>query len=182
MSLRVAKSMLVMFVAVTLAVVLQELVPPLSIANIKLPCLLSVCVYYAVRREPGYGFVAALWCGVMQDGLDSIPYGVSALSFCLITVLCMVLVKKQMPDNTVSCVLVAVAGGTLIEMLQYGALVWSGHYETLPGSFLILRLLVFVVVTFPVAAIVAGLVRQMDTLSANAGFENDNGTLGWNSH
>jgi rod shape-determining protein MreD len=157
-------------------------VPPVPVANIKLPCLLSVCVYYAVRREPGYGFAAALWCGVMQDGLDSIPYGVSALSFCLITALCIVLVKKQMPDNTVSCVLVAVAGGVLIEVLQYGALMCSGQYAALPGKFLMIRLLIFVAVTIPVTAIVAGLVRLMDTLSANAGLDNDNGTLGWNAN
>jgi len=182
MSLRMMRSMLVMFVAVTLAAVLQELVPPVPMANVKLPCLLGVCTYYAVRREPGYGFGAALWCGVMQDGLDSIPYGVSAFSFCLITALCVVLVKKQMPDNTVSCVLVAVAGGVLIEVLQYTALVWSGHYETLPGSFLVIRLLIFVAVTIPVTAIVAGLVRLMDTISAIVGLENDNGTLGWNAN
>lgn len=182
MSMRLLKSLLVMFVAVTLAAVLQELVPPVPMANVKFPCLLSVCVYYAVRREPGYGFTAALWCGVMQDGLDDIPYGISALSFCLIAILCVILVKKQMPDNTVSCVLVAVGGGVLIEALQYGALLWSGHYEALPRNFLMIRLLVFVAVSIPVAALVAGVVRLMDILSANAGFENDNGTLGWNSN
>ena len=63
MRIRVLKSLLVMFVAVTLAAVLQELVPPVLGAGVKLPFLLSVCVYYAVRREPGYGFAAAVWAG-----------------------------------------------------------------------------------------------------------------------
>ena len=182
MNIRIAKSLLVMFVAVTLAAVLQELLPPVPAGDVKLPFLFAVCVYYAVRREPGYGFTAALWCGVLQDGLDSVPYGVSALSFCLITALCVVLVKKQMSDNTVSCVIVAVAGGVLIEALQYGALVGSGQYTAVSGSFLVVRFLVFVAVTIPVSALVAGLVRLMDTISANVGQENDNETVGWNAN
>ncbi len=182
MKLRIAKSILVMFVAVTFAAVLQELLPPVPTGDVKLPVLFAVCVYYAVRREPGYGFSAALWCGVMQDGLDSIPYGISALSFCLITALCVILVKKQMPDNTISCIIVATAGGVLIEALQYGALVGSGHFMAVPGSFLMVRFLVFIAVTIPVSALVAGLVRLMDTISANVGLENENETLGWNAN
>ena len=182
MKLRIAKSLLVMFVAVTLAAVLQELLPPVPAGDVKLPFLFAVCVYYAVRREPGYGLAAAVWCGVIQDGLDSVPYGVSALSFCLITALCVVLVKKQMPDDMVSCVIVAVVGGVLIEALQYGALVGSGHFMVVPGSFLMVRLLVFIAVSIPVSALVAGLVRVMDSISANVGMENDNETLGWNAN
>jgi len=173
--------MLVMFVAVTLASVLQELVPPVSPFSVKAPWLLAVCVYYAVRREWMWSVAGAVWCGVMQDGLGGIPYGVSLFVFCLIVCVCVFFVRKQMPDNTVTCMIVSVAGGVIVETSQYVMLLVSGEYVALPSIYLLGRVMVFVALCLPVAGVVAGVVRLMDVVSGNAGFENENETFGWNA-
>lgn len=181
MKRRIARSMLVMFVAVTLASVLQELVPPVPPFSVKAPWLLAVCVYYAVRREWVWSVTAAVWCGMMQDGLGGIPYGISLVVFCLIACLCVFFVKKQMPDNTVTCMIVSVAGGIIVESCQYVMLLMSGAYVALPTVYLLGRLLIFIVLCLPVAAVVAGIVRLLDVVSGNVGFENENKTFGWNA-
>lgn len=169
MKQRIARSVLVMFVAVTVASVLQELVPPVSLFSIKVPWLLAVCVYYSVRREWTWAIVAAVWCGVMQDGLGGIPYGVSLFAFCAIACFCVFFVKKQMPDNTITCVIVSVGGGIVVETLQYVMLLVSGQYAALPSAYLLARLLIFVVLCLPVAGVVAGVVRLMDVVSGKFG-------------
>lgn len=182
MKRRLARSILVMFVAVTFASVLQELVPPVPPFSVKIPWLLAVCVYYAIRREWGWSVAAALWSGVMQDGLGGIPYGVSLFVFCLIVCGCVFFVKKQMPDNTVTCMIVSVAAGIIVEVSQYVMLLMSGEYAALPSVYLLGRLLIVAVVCPLVAGVVAGMVRLMDMMSGNVEFENENKTFGWNAY
>ena len=182
MKARLAKSVLVMVVAVVIAAILQELVPAFSAAHVKVPCLLGVAVYYAMCREPGYGVMAAVWCGVLQDGLGNIPYGVSLISFCVISLLCILVLRRQLPENTVSCMIVGMAGGFMTQVLQYAALVWSGQYAVLPFLFLMLRAAAVAAVSGLTAGIVALIVRHMDCVSGNAGFENEGDSFSWNNN
>ena len=177
---RLFSSLLVMFVAVVLAAILQELIPPLTPLHLKVPALLGVCVYYSLCRGAGYGFASAVWCGLVQDGLGNHSFGISLLVFCAVAALCSILLKRQLPNNTVSCMLVAMVGGFLTEALQYAALIGSGQYLSLPFLFVLMRLTGFVVIAGLTAGVVSGFVRFLDYVSANAGIENDGESFGWN--
>jgi len=182
MKARLAKTILAMFVAVVMAAILQELVPAFSAAHVKLPCLLGVAVYYSMCREPVYGVTAAVVCGVLQDGLGNIPYGVSLISFCVTSLLCILVLRRQLPENTVSCMIVGMAGGLLTQVLQYAALVWSGQYAVLPFLFLMLRAAAVAVVSGLTAGVMAVFARHMDCISGNAGLENDGDSFSWNKN
>lgn len=182
MKARMAKSVLVMFVAVVMAAILQELVPAFSSAHVKVPCLFGVAVYYAMCREPVYGVAASVWCGVLQDGLGNIPYGVSLVSFSVIALSCIMVLRRQLSENTVSCMIVGMAGGLLTQVLQYAALAGSGQYAVLPFLFLMLRAAAVAAVSGLTAGVVAVVVRHMDCISGNAGFENEGDSFSWNNN
>ncbi len=181
MKKRAASSMLVMFVAVSIASICQELVPPIRAGNVKAPFLLAVVSYYGMRREVGYAVIAAVWCAVVNDGLGMMPWGVSLLSFGAFTALCRLVFRRQMADSTFPCMIAAVAGGVLTDILQYAALRASGLYDAVPFHFLLLRLAVMAAAAFLVTGVVAGFVRYLDYTSSNAGFENDGDTFSWDS-
>ncbi len=181
MKRRIASSMLVMFVAVSAASICQELVPPIPAGNVKAPFLIGVLAYYAMRREIGYAVAASVWCAMMNDGLGMMPWGVSLLSFAAFVALCRLVFRRQMAESTFSCMISAVAGGMLTDVLQYAALLASGVYEAVPFHFLLMRLAVMAAAAFVVTGIVAGFARYLDYTSSNAGFENDGDTFSWDS-
>ena len=78
---RAWSTLLVMFVGVALAAAVQEFCGPFGAVRAKIPALLGVAVYYAMRREAAWGVLAACWCGVLEDGLGPVPGGVSLLVF-----------------------------------------------------------------------------------------------------
>lgn len=182
MNMRFARSMLVMFVVVTLAGALQDIVPPLPPANVKAPFLLGVVAYYGMRRELRYGVLAAVWCGLLLDGMSALPWGASLLSFGVYLAACHLLFRPQMSDGALSCMVTAVAGGLLADATSYAALIGSGRYAPLPFSFLAIRVLSTGVASFVAAGAVAGFARHLDCMSSNAGFEREDEAFGWNSN
>lgn len=177
---RMAKSLLVMFVAVVMAAILQELVPPFTAAHVKAPCLLGVAVYYAMCREPLYGVAACAWCGVLQDGLGNVPYGVSLVSFSLVAISCIMVLRHQLSENAGSCLIVGMAGGLLTQVLQYAALAGSGQYAGLPFLFLMARMAAAAAASGLTAGVAAVVVRRMDVVTGNTGLENVGDSFSWN--
>ncbi len=179
MRTRVWSTLLVMFVGVALAAALQEFCAPLGAVRLKPPLLLGVAVYYAMRREAGWGLLAAVWCGALEDGLGPVPGGASLLFFLGAWALCLRVVRPQVEEGVLSC---AAAGASLCPALllaQYAALRLAGGYPAAPVAWLAVRLLA-AAPAGGLAALAAGLaLRGLDWISANVGLEDEGDALGW---
>ena len=108
---RAWSTLLVMFVGVVLAAALQEFCAPVGALRLKPPLLLGVAVYYAMRREAGWGLLAAVWCGVLEDGLGPVPGGASLLAFAGVWALCVHVVRPQVEEGAPSCAAASVSFG-----------------------------------------------------------------------
>lgn len=77
---------LVMLIALLTGTALQLLLPGYHIfGQVKFPVLLAISLYYALNREAGVAFMAAVLAGLFQDTMSMIPLGYSSACFCFIT-------------------------------------------------------------------------------------------------
>ncbi|NLB68686.1 MAG: hypothetical protein GX804_03235 [Lentisphaerae bacterium] len=174
-------SLLVMFIAVSLAAAFQEVLPPIPVGNVKLPFLLGVVAYYSMRRELSYAIIATVWCGIVHDGLGRMPWSVSLLAFSIFTIFCRLVLRRQMPDSTLTCMVAAMAGAILNDFLQYGVLLGAGQYARVTIHFIFIRTIITVVAAFVATGIVASFTRRLDYMASNVGFEDNDNAFGWNS-
>ena len=142
MKARFFKNLLALAVAVAMAAAAQELCPPLWV-GVKAPFLVAVAAYYCVRREAEWGAVAAVWCGVVQDGLDGMGWFFGAPLFAGFWAFCQLVIKKQMPDSAAACAAAAVALGLAHEVACWMALRADGLDAGVGARVLVARFLVF---------------------------------------
>ena len=107
---RLWTSLLVLFVLVVLAAAGQEFLPGPGRLAPRWEFLLSLVIYYGMRREKQMSMTAAVWCGLLTEGFDSLPPGTALLLFIGIGFLCGRTLRGQMSDSLLSC---ALAGGFL---------------------------------------------------------------------
>jgi len=179
---RAWRSLFVLLVALTLAAILQQGLPPVPVVDVKAPWLLALAVYYGVRREAGWAFAAAIGAGIVLDGLGCMPYGVSLWVCVLLAVVCVMVVRRQMADTVVTCLVVTVGVALLHEGVLYAALRASGAFAPVDAAYLGSRLLGVALVGAPVGGVVAAVVRHMDTALGNSGNENEGETLNSNAY
>jgi len=179
MKARFWKTALVMAVAVVLAAAAQTVCPPVPPLSIKVPFLLGVPVYYAMRRGVGSAMVSAVWCGIVDDGLGNLPYGVSFVTFPAVAALCLWVLRRQLSERLVSCLVAAAIGGALLQALQGMALAFDGRFVTPPLLFMAGRVALAAVISGIAGIVVAALAHQWDVLCGNAGILNEGDTYGW---
>lgn len=175
---RAWSTLLVMFVGVALAAALQEFCAPAGALRLKPPMLLGAAIYYAMRREAGWGLLAALWCGALEDGLGPVPGGTSLLVYAGAWALCLRVVRPQVEEGAPSCAAAGAAIAPALLLAQYAALRVAGGYAALPAGFLALRLLAGAVAGGLAAFAAALFLRGLDWISANVGLEDEGDALG----
>ena len=81
-------NLLVMFFVTFAAALIQAVVPAWgALGQAKVPALAAVVVYYALARERREMIAAAIFAGMVQDGLGLIPFGYSSFAFFLMGLL-----------------------------------------------------------------------------------------------
>lgn len=171
---RVWTSLLVMAVGIAAAAAVQEFSPPLGPLRIKPPMLCGVVVYYAMRREEAWAFVAAAWCGIVEDGLSGVPIASVAVFAASAAMLCR-RVKPQMEEGPLSCAVCGAAVAPALAVAQYLALRISGGLSALPAWFAAARVSASAAAGFATALVAAWALRALDWVSANVGFDEEEG-------
>ena len=162
---RFFKNLLCLSVAVVLACAAREALPGLR--GVKIPWLIAVVSYYAARREAGWGFAAALWCGFAQDGLDGMGWNFGAPLFVGFWLLCVFVVKKQMQDNGRTCAVAAVGLALAHEAACFAALRLGGFAASATPGHLLARLAVMLPAAAAAAFAVDFFTRRADTALGN---------------
>lgn len=155
----------VMLILLPAAAVLQTLLPPLPGCLLKPPLLPGVAVYYALRRPPQRALVAALWAGVLCDGLGGVPAGVSSCCLAVVAVLLLALRRVLAADSWLTAALAGAAAAPLLAACQAAAL--RRQWETAPGAGVLLAALLAMAAAGAPAAVAA--VAAGQTLDGWAG-------------
>ena len=170
---RLWTSLLVLFVLVVLAAAGQEFLPGPGRLAPRWEFLISLVIYYGMRREKQMAMTAAVWCGLLTEGFDSLPPGTALLLFIGIGFLCGRTLRGQMSDSLLSC---ALAGGFLVPawcLAQYVLLRMSGACGPLPALYVLARVLVAVPLGALTAGVTALAAHRLDWISANVDLENE---------
>ncbi len=173
-------NLLVLYVLVTLAAILQEGLRPLAWGQVKPPFLLAVATYYALLRPPWIAVLAALWCGWMREGLSGgLPPGVALLGLVLTAAGCTVWGRRQLPETALSCVVVVSAMGALLTWIEF---VWLRAGGRIAGWSLLdvgLRSLTLALIAVPVAGLTAWFAMRLDRWALNVRTETDDEGFDW---
>ena len=147
------RNLLSLCVAVVLACAVREVLPALH-AGVRIPWPAAVAAYFAARREPGWGFAAALWCGLAQDALDGMGWMFATPLFLGAWYFCLRVVKSQMEVGARAVAFVATALALAHEAACFAALhLGGGNAAAASPALLFTRLLIITP-----AAVVAGFV------------------------
>jgi len=135
------RNLLSLCVAVVLACAAREVLPALY-AGVRVPWLAAVAAYFAARREPGWGFAAALWCGLAQDALDGMGWMFATPLFLGAWYFCQRVVKSQMQVGARAVAFVATGLALAHEAACFAALHFSGHAAAASPGLLLTRLFI----------------------------------------
>jgi hypothetical protein len=172
-------NVLVMFVLTTVGAVLQDGLPPLAWGALKPPFLLAVATYYALLRPLPYAVPAVLWCGLLQDGLGSLPDGTSLAGMVALLAFCVLWGRSQLPESRLMCVLVGAGSAVILSLIEYVSLRMSGLLPSLPWSFVFPRAALCGAFAIPVCAVTAAVAGLLDQLALNTRTENDADGFDW---
>ena len=160
-----------------LACAAREVLPALH-AGVRVPWLAAVAAYFAARRGAGWGFAAALWCGLAQDAFDGMGWMFAAPLYLGAWLFCLRVVKTQMQVGARSVAFVAVALALAHEAACFAALHLDGHAASATPGLLLTRLLILA----PAAAFAAfathHFARRADVALGNV----EDTQLGFQSH
>lgn len=116
----------VMFFVTIAAAVVQSAVPGFSmLARAKMPLLLGVVLYYALARRRETMLLAAVTAGFVQDAISPVPFGYSALCFCVAGLAANSLREEVFSESMFTAAFFGAAAGGLVT-LGTGALLWRG--------------------------------------------------------
>ncbi len=160
---------LTLFSGVCLAALVQTAAPPLTALSVKIPALLALAVYYAMRRGPAVSACAAAWCGVAAGGASATVPGLELLIFAAAWGLCRAVFRKQMPDGNLSCIAVASVLAPAAAATEYAAMRLCGIDPGVPPLFLAARVAAYVPAGAAATSVFAPLLRALDLMSANVG-------------
>jgi len=174
-------NLLVLFVVVTLAAVLQDWLPPLPWCGVKAPFLIGVAAYYALLRPWPLALPAVVWSGLLLDGLSSLPGGTGLAAFLAIAAFSAVWGRKQLPENILSSALVGAVTAGLLTFIEYVVLRLCGDLPALDGSFVLSRVVISLIYALPVCAAAAAVAGLLDRLALNVRTEKNAAGFDWSS-
>lgn len=161
------------------AAVLQDSLPPLRWGGLKPPLLLGVALYYAVYRPLPLAIPAGLWCGMLMDGLGSLPPGLALLEVGAVLAFCALWVRRQLPESGLTCALLGVVAAFLMNAVEYLALLLGGGQLALSVAQALLRGLGAALLSGVTCAVVAALAHALDKFALNIKTENNADGFDW---
>lgn len=146
---RVVLSIILSFV---LAAYLQDRLPAFSFYMIKVPFILAPFIYFMFRHNLLMGIISAVFCALLGDGLSD-SCGIAYLIVCIAALFSNhYLFKKQLPENSVSCGLIAIPLTIFVLLIQYAS--FAIYAENVPSIGFVLIKIIFTAVSSGVAVIV----------------------------
>lgn len=107
-------SLILSFVALLIAAVLQEMIPVSARLPVKGFFLTGVAIYYVLEKPKLMSFVVLLWAGMLTDALGRLPHGCTVV-FLALAYLLLLLVKRMVTESTL---LQGVLWGSVISACQ----------------------------------------------------------------
>lgn len=174
-----ASNIAVLLLLVTGAVLLQDSIPPLLWGRIKPPFLLSVAVYYAVRRPTGLAILACVWTGILLDGLGTPQVLGPAIGLILLFLLfCVFWVRRQMFESMAACALFTALLAAILPLAQSFFQPWQESFSRIVfivSSQAILQALL----ALPVSIVTVGIANAVDDFASNLPTEKDGDDFEW---
>lgn len=131
---RVVLSIILSFIV---AAYLQDRLPSFSFYMIKVPFVLAPFIYFMFRHNLVMGIISAVFCALLGDGLSN-SCGIAYLIVCIAALFSNhYLFKKQLPENSISCGLIAVPLTILVLLIQYASIaIYSENVHSLGFVFI----------------------------------------------
>jgi len=149
-------------ILLTVSVVLQEGTPPIFFGQAKPQFLTAVAIYYAWFFPKRVSLSVAFVCGLIQNGLGSLPWGVSIVLMLGVWWFCVRFGKDQLPDTWVACVVLGIVVAPLVTGLEYAVLRKAKTVPELRWWFLLSRTVCSVALAGPVCAATVLAARRLN--------------------
>jgi len=149
-------------ILLAVSVVLQESVHPVFFGQAKPQFLVALVIYYAWTFPSRVSLPVTLVCGLVQNGLGSLPWGVSIVLMLGVWWFCVRFGKEQLPNTWVACVVLGIVVAPILTGLEYFVLRASRGVPELRWWFLLSRTTWSVLLAGPVCAAVALSARALN--------------------
>ena len=169
--------LVVMFLVVVPAAVLQDTVTPVPWVSATCPWLIGVPVYYGLCRTPVLTAIAAVWAGVVMDALSGLPLGISAILFLGLGFLCWRLRRIVIAESSFTAAAFGAAGAVVMTLL-HGAIL-SVHHNVGGPFGIMAKALVCGGLGWAGGAAVFVALRILDRFAANVKTREDIDEYGW---
>lgn len=166
---RIILSLVIAFV---ITAYLQDKQPPITIYMIKVPFILAAYIYYLFRHKLIFGIIATIFLTLFGDGLSE-SCGIAYL----LTGVCAIfanrfVLRKQLPDNSVSCGLIALPMTIIILLIQYISLLIYAEVPP-PLSFVIVKLILTSIFTSIITVAIAEIIYRFELIVGNKEVANE---------
>jgi rod shape-determining protein MreD len=134
-------SALVMLIALATCGVLQTHLPAFALlGQAKPPLLLSVVLYYALRRERARMYTSAVLAGLLHDALSPMPFGFSSCAYCVVGACVARYRKVLLTESPITQSFFGGIGAGVATLIVY-ILLASHSFVEIPPTRLLLRIL-----------------------------------------
>lgn len=153
-------------IAFVVTAYLQDIVPPFGGYDIKIPFILGAFIYYLFRHKLVFGIIAAVFCSILGDGFSE-SSGIAYLISSIIAIFanCFIL-KKQLPENSISCGIIAFPLSILVLLVQYLSLVIFVE-NVYPLSIVIPKLLITSLFSVVATIVISELIYRFELIIGN---------------
>ena len=118
---------LLMFMAVIVGAVAQAVFPTFRwLGQANAPILLGLVLYYALAHSRGTMLQAAIFAGLLQDALGTIPLGYSSFCFCIVALVVSKFKDMVFAHKLVTHMLFGALASGAVTLALYGLLATAG--------------------------------------------------------
>jgi rod shape-determining protein MreD len=129
---------LIMSFLLILLEVFQLQIPPWTLlGDAKVPLILGLVLYYAMKHDVEHMLMAGLVGGIVQDAMSPVPLGFSSCIYCILGALSIRFRGVVMADAPLTSVLFGAAGGFLAILATDFMLSRSGYLDAPMGWMLL---------------------------------------------
>jgi rod shape-determining protein MreD len=123
-----------MFMAIVVGAVAQAVFPTFRwLGQANAPVLLGLVLYYALAHSRGTMLQAAIFAGLLQDALGTIPLGYSSFCFCLAALAVSKFKAMVFARKLVTHMLFGALASGAVTLALYGLLAATGLVALAPG-------------------------------------------------
>ena len=125
---------LLMFMAVIVGAVAQAVFPTFRwLGQANAPVLLGLVLYYALAHSRGTMLQAAIFAGLLQDALGTIPLGYSSFCFCIAALVVSKFKEMVFAHELITHMLFGALASGAVTLALYGLLATAGLVTLAPG-------------------------------------------------